>query len=136
MNLKHIARQHTSGGVTWWLMPYATLRNQAVAAEFAHIVPRDRWDTVQHTFVMLEGTAVDVNIPEDADTDVIRFREYWSARPLDLAARWESFTLLVSDHMVDAFWEAYFATREPLIEVDDPESAAVSAPTSSSAGGS
>lgn len=122
MNLKSIARKHASGGVTWWLMPYATLRNQAVAAEFAHIVPRERWDTAQHTFVMLEGTTVTLDV-DGGDQDALRLRQYWEERPLDLAARWSAFTLLVSDALVDAFWEAYFATREPLL---DPETAAAS----------
>jgi hypothetical protein len=129
MNLKALARKHTAGGVTWWLMPYATLRNQAVAAEFARIVPRERWDTVQHTFVMLEGAAVDLETDGD-DQDALRLRQYWDERPLDLAARWSAFTLLMSDALVDAFWEAYFATREPLIEVDDPEHSAASVPIS------
>ncbi len=127
MNLKSIARKYTAGGVTWWLMPYATLRNQSVAAEFTHIIPRDRWDTVQHTFVMLEGSTVDVEVAEADDQDALRFRQYWQERPVDLPGRWNAFTLLVSDALVDSFWEAYFATREPLI---DPEAEAVSAPTS------
>ncbi len=131
MNLKAIAQKYTSGGVTWWLTPYATLRNQAVVAEFAHIVPRERWDTVQHTFVMLEGSTVDVEFggdqTESVDQDAIRFRQYWEGRPLDLSARWSAFTLLVSDALVDSFWEAYFATRESLIENDHPEAEAVSA---------
>lgn len=120
MDFRAIARKFTTGDVTWWLMPYATLRNQAVAAEFAHIVPRERWDTVQHTFVMLEGSTVDVEFgAESADQGTARFRQYWEGRPLDLSARWNAFTLLVSDTLVDAFWEAYFATREPYVENDN-----------------
>lgn len=127
MNLKALARQHTAGGVTWWLMPYATLRHQAIASEFAHIVPRERWETAHHTFVMLEGSTVEVACPGD-DQAALRLRQYWDERPLDLSARWNAFSLLMSDGLVDSFWAAYFATREPLFEGDaaDPNVEAVS----------
>lgn len=126
MNLKQIARKHVShdGALTWWLMPYATIKARSVARQFEQIVPRTAWGVEENTFILLEGLTVDLDFTGTLTPELANFQTYWNERPADLAERFETFSFALKPSIVDTFWDAYNATRESLIEpagANDPE---------------
>lgn len=126
MNLKQIARSHTThdGAVTWWLMPYSTLKMQATVRELARMIPKDQWRNEQTAFIAFEGLVCDLEFKRELTPELNSLRAYWTERPASLAERHEAFMLLFSDTLMDALFDAFNATRETVIEAtdtDDPE---------------
>lgn len=132
MNLKQIARSHTThdGAVTWWLMPYSTLKMQATVRELLKILPKAEWRNEQTAFIALEGLVCDLEFKGGMTPELDSLRLYWTERPAALADRHEAFMLLFSDGVMDALFEAFNATRNTLLEAtdtDDPEALAAAA---------
>lgn len=126
MNLKQIARQYSThdGAVTWWLMPYSTLKMQSVVRELARILPKDQWRNEQTAFIAFEGLVCDLEIKGELTPELNSLRLYWTERPVSLAERHEAFMLLFSGSLMGALFDAFNGTRETIIEAtdtDDPE---------------
>lgn len=116
MNLKQYARKHTSGGITWFLMPYQTLKNQTISREFASIVPLEARGYEENLFVAMEAFTVDVEFADALTIEEQIFAEYWRNRPAAMADRWEAFTMVMSTPLTLAFFEAWSATRDTALE--------------------
>ena len=129
--LRSRSRSHTIGGVTYFFMPYMTLRSTAASNEFAHIVPEHRQEIVHRTFTLTEGDLIDVEFGEDLQPHEAALRDYWSSRSPDMAERWLLFSALCTTENLNNVWEAYSATREKSFEgaPTDPEAVAASAPS-------
>lgn len=127
MNLKDFARSHRAGGITWWLMPYTTLRVEAVSSQFHAIAPRDSRGMVETSFVAIEAYAVDAEFAETLTPAEARFAAYWRARPAALDARWMAFTFIAMAEVTNGFWDAFAATRDTAIERAE-EAAATASP--------
>lgn len=126
MNLKQLARKHTThdGAVTWWLIPYRTLKKQALVREFAKVLPKTEWRNEQTAFLTFEGDVMDLELSGELSPELERLRLYWTERPAGLAERHEAFLLLMSDSVLDGLFAAFSATRDTVIEAPettDPE---------------
>ena len=130
MALKDKARKHVThdGAITWYLMPYRTLRNTAVIEAMSKAIPADNWTHWHRTFLVMEGFTVEIEFAKTDDAEVNNFRDYWFAKPANVSERFDEFvTSLTSASVPDGFWEAYRATRDEQIEaVIDPNSQAAS----------
>lgn len=116
MNLLNYARKHTTGGITWHLMPYSTLSFQSVREQFAKIRAADTWSSAEYSFIWIESYALDIEFAAELTADEQRFADYWRDRPLSIADRWHAFAFLVHPDIADAFWLAFQATRNTAIE--------------------
>lgn len=127
--LRSRSRSHTIGGVTYFFMPYMTLRSTAASTEFAHIVPEQRQEIVHRTFTLTEGDLIDVEFGDDLQPHEAALRDYWMSRSPDMAERWLLFSALCTAENLNNIWEAYSATREKSFEgaPTDPEAVAASA---------
>lgn len=130
MNLKQVARKHVThdGAVTWWMMPYRTLKKQALVREFAALIPKSEWHGEQTAFLTFEGDVIDIELAGELSPELERLRLYWTERPAGLAERHEAFLLLMSDTVLDGLFLAFNATRETAIEgpeTTDPEASTV-----------
>lgn len=124
MNLKDLTRNHTSGVITWHLIPFETLRDKHIFAAFVAVLPFAQWDRTAHAFYISEAAAVAAEFGETTDPAVLRFKEYWNGRPATIAERWFAFTICATDDVVNGLIEAYDATRDEQIVkpmVTDPE---------------
>lgn len=116
MNLKQYARKHTTGGITWYMTPYQTLKNQTVSREFNEIAPFDKRDNEETLFVAMESFVLDAEFAADLAVDEQMFAEYWRNRPATLRERWEVFTMVMSTELTVKFFTAWQATRDTMIE--------------------
>lgn len=121
MNLKQIARACTTGGITWYLIPYTTVRYQATRDQFAKVIAVADWESVEYSFVFMEAHAVAVEFAAELTPEEQRFASYWNARPSSIAERWQAFSFLVDTDITNAYWLAHDATREKMIETLTPE---------------
>lgn len=136
MNLKQIAKPHTSGGITWLMIPFETLRDKHVFGLFASVLAFPDWDRTAMAFFVAETSAIEAVFAPTATPEEVRFKEYWQSRPASMAERWLAFTLFVTESIVDGIHEAYNATRDVQVEVvNDPEPKADAEPNTSNGGG-
>ncbi len=123
MNLKQFAKKHKTGGVTWYLTPYTTLRNQAVSDQFNAVVPIAERKVIEQSFVAIESYAIEIEFANKLTPEEQRFAAYWNDRPLKIADKWEAFSFLADASIINAFWDAFSATRDTVIEDVTPVSA-------------
>lgn len=136
MNLKQIAKPHTSGGITWLMIPFETLRDKHVFGLFASVLAFPDWDRTAMAFFVAETSAIDAVFAPTATPEEQRFREFWQSRPASMAERWLAFTVFATESIVDGIHEAYNATRDVQVEaVNDPEPKADAEPNTSNGGG-
>ncbi len=136
MNLKQITRQHTVGGITWFMIPFETLRDKHVFSLLSSVIAFPDWDRTAMAFFVAEASAIDAVFAPTATPEQARFKEYWQSRPASMADRWMAFTLFATETIVDGIHEAYNATRDIQVEaVHDPEPKADAETTSSNGGG-
>lgn len=130
MALKDKARKHVThdGAISWYLMPYRTLRTNALVDGMSKDIPAENWTPWHRTFLMMEGFTVEVEFTATDNVEVNNFRDYWHSKPVNIRERFDAFvTSLTSASIPDAFWQAYYATRDEQIEViSDPNSQAAS----------
>lgn len=120
--LRQLAKRHQIQGITWFLMPYTTLRSNALVDEFQHLVPRETRGLIHESFLAIEGYTVDVEFAEELTEDEKLFQAYWQQRPANTRGRWELFGYLGKPSVVNGFWSAFGATRDVVVEAaSDPE---------------
>lgn len=116
MNLKQYARSHKIGGITWWLMPYRTLRLEAIGTQFDKIIPNETRGFIENSFVAVESYSAAIDFDNDLSAEERRFADYWADRSSALVDRWMSFSMVVPESVLLGFWAAYNATRDEMIE--------------------
>lgn len=116
MNLKQYARSHKIGGITWWMMPYRTLRLEAIGTQFDKLIQGAAREFIGNSFVAVESYLAAVDFDADLSAEERRFADYWADRSAPLADRWLAFSMIVPESVLLNFWAAYKATRDEMIE--------------------
>lgn len=138
------------GQITFFLLPYKSLRYDLAYEAVEKFIPRDQWQKTEITFVTFEGYMVDIRfaLKPDAPPELLGLQAYWQSRTGHMDHDWQLFTTLFNGPVYLAFWEAYTATHEthlnapaelteeaassdnPLSGVDGSGQIAISAPAS------
>lgn len=112
------------GQVVLYMLPYRAL---AVDVVIETLNPDgDALDTGRTLFALCDTltVAADFQLADDAPPALRAFEVYWQTRPADVGERWALFKQLLDTEVVNAWWDAYNATRagaRAAEEDDSPE---------------
>lgn len=74
---------------------------------------RDLWRAIHRCFVICESATVAIDFPDsDVSAQVAALCTYWNERSPIVAERWQVFKALMSTDVCNAWWEAFYATRD------------------------
>ena len=127
MDWSKLARSHTSheGQVTWKLLPFRSLRHDVIEEAVTVIVPREQWQAREQIFVYFETYVVGLDftlMDNDAPSELRALALYWDSHSADVRANFALYCDLLTVGVLNIFWDAYNATRDPVF----PASAALS----------
>lgn len=146
MNLREIAKSATSGNLTFWWIPYATIKGDVAQAALNAIVPKNRrwhhietgreqatppvietgwdelsdWGNNEWTFAAIEGRLVDVEASEGATTEEQAFVYYFRNRTESVADNWRGLLQILGGTTYNAVWDTYHATQDKAFDAVAP----------------
>jgi hypothetical protein len=109
--------------VTFHVMPYTTLRNNAAISEFKDTINDGDLTGFQSVFLALEGYLLAMHFADgDLSARPNSWRVYWQeAQALNsMAERWELFQLVAGDHFMEDWWTVFSATRDTTYDAPAP----------------
>ena len=117
MNLNGLAKKTTlcNGEIEASFMPYSTIKTRLIWGAMDAIVPNEKWDESQTTFVLFSGPVVDLRaVKEPLSLEAQGVMAWWNSCTGDYAHNYTLFLSLIPMSMQGELVEAYMATRVDL----------------------
>jgi hypothetical protein len=113
------------GGITFHMVPFENIRVRTVQNGLLRALGYTDGETLgndEFTFVMLDAYCIQIDMADDTPAEFAGFRAYLDARDsLSLLERWELFQSVLSTNAQNMLAEAWLATRDKPIVVDETE---------------